>query len=338
MRQITPFSRSPQSLRVFDGWYIAPMLGNPPSSALCSSGLKRIALTLPLIYMLAGCAVQVSAPPKTVQATAMLPTVYTDSSRLNAPSNETPIAVNFKTTTQLKLQAAQHWARIADDTARSIGESLRKVGKCGQTFEPCKAVYVNPPVNITEFSRAFYNQVITALVKADFAVARTPESDLTLDIDIQRILFSLNRPQYRYAGVATELGPGVWALRDVAYVNPNNGDVIPPSEDALHWFRSEFASGQTPQYEILVTVSVGSKNRYLGRATNAYYVADADRHLYDEEVCSLNRLCEAGSRTGKAVEVKTTRQLQVVSDCPLDKCIDDGTTVDAGIKPKEKRK
>lgn len=321
------------------------MLDYRPSLVRCSSPGKRIAAALPLLFVLVGCAVtpQSVLPTQASSGPATLPTVYTDLSRLTAPSNETPVAVNFKTSTQPKLQAAQHWGRIAEDTARSIGESLRKVGQCAGSLDPCKAIYVNPPVNITEFSRAFYNQVITALVKADVVVAKAPGADMTLDIDVQPILFSPNRPQYRYAGSAIELGPGVWALRDVAYVNPNDGDVIPPSDDATHWFRSEFASGRTPQFEILVTTSVGNKIRYLARTTNAYYVADGDRRLYNEEICSLIRPCDAGSRGQPAGDkqeakrdTKPMRELPVISDCPLDKCVTDGITLGAASKPNGK--
>lgn len=281
---------------------------------------------------LSGCAVKEVAPPQPLPA---LPTIYTDANRIVAPSSEVPVAVNFKASTQIKLQAAQHWAKIAEDAARSVAAPLRKAGKCDSSFDPCKAVFVNPPANVTEFSRAFHNQLITTLVRSEIPVAKAPQSELTLDIDVQPILFSPNRPQYRYAGVATQLGPGVWALRDVVSVDPSDANAVPPTVDALHWFRSEFASGQTPQFEILVTVSVGSKDRYLARSTNAYYVVDGDRHLYDQEICSLIRPCAARGRAGDAPPIS---QIGVVGDCPLDKCIDTGSSVEVADKPRAKKK
>ncbi len=50
--------------------------------------------------------------------------------------------------------------------------------------------------------------------------------------------------------------------------------------DAHKWFQSEFASGETPQHEIIITTTVSDANRYIARDTSVYYVADADRNLY----------------------------------------------------------
>ena len=50
--------------------------------------------------------------------------------------------------------------------------------------------------------------------------------------------------------------------------------------DAYSWFRSEFATGETPQTEIIVTASVSDASQYLARSTSVYYVADSDQALY----------------------------------------------------------
>lgn len=278
---------------------------------------------------LIGCATGISeiSPPNPLPA---LPTIYTDTSRTTATATEAPIGVNFKTTTQLKLQASQHWASIADDSGRAVVAILRRAGRCSGVVDQCASVYVSHPAVVTEFSRAFYNQIITTLVKANVPVAKEPTAGLMLDFDIQPITFSPNRPQYRYAGVATELGPGVWALRDVSSVSPRDAQIVPPTVDALHWFRSEFASGRTPQTEILITVSISDKSKYLSRVTNAYYVEDGDRRLYDQEICSLFKLCpiivevspepKGGKGDTKKKPPKEERGLSVVGDCLPDKC------------------
>jgi hypothetical protein len=153
-------------------------------------------------------------------------------------------------------------------------------------------------------------------------VAKTPQSDFTLDIEVQPIAFSPNRPQYRYAGVASQLGPGVWALRDVGAVDPSDAGVVPPTVDALHWFRTEFASGRTPQIEILVTLSVARQDRYLARTTNAYYIEDGDRHLYEIKPVA-------------AAATAPSPNLRVVGDCPFGKCVADANGI---IETKEKTK
>jgi hypothetical protein len=277
--------------------------------------LKSTLPALAFLLMATGCAVREVAPPNPLPAR---PTVFTDANRLVAPSSEVPAAVNFTTTTQMKLQAAQHWAKIADDAMRSILPTLRKAGKCGVSLDPCKSVYVNAPLTPTEFTRALHSQVVTTLVKSDVQVFKRLPADILVDIEVQPIIFLPNRPQYRYAGVASQLGPGVWALRDVATVDPSDARVVPPTLDALHWFRTEFASGQTPQIEILVTLSVSNKNRYLSRVTNAYYIADGDRHLY---------YVADSDRPPPGEKVKSAPQMSVTTDCPLDQCRADGDTL-----------
>ena len=248
--------------------------------------------------------------------------IYTDGPRTTAAFNETPIATNFQTSNQLKLQASQHWLNIADDTCRAVVDLLSQPRTCPVTTKPCKTIYVKPAEIVTEFSRAFHNQLITTLVKQGLSVSTNPDTDFVVEMDVQPVQFSPNRPQYRYAGVPVQLGPGIWGLRDVVSMSPADPSVAPPSPSALHWFRSEFAVGETPQTEIVVTTSIVDGTRYLARVQNAYYIADTDRRLYDEELCSLYKLCARAV----VVEEKTKRTagvtIDVVGDCPLDACVD----------------
>lgn len=272
-------------------------------------------LALPLVAVLSGCI--------TLQQPAVPPnTIFADSPRNIAPSTETPVSANFKTSTQLKLQAAQHWANIATDTGNAIAELMRKTRSCGPQVKRCTGIYVNPPAVVTEFSRAFHNQLITTLVASGLVVSKVAEGSMSIDIDVQPVVFMANRPQYRFAGTATELGPGVWALRDAVSVKPDDPKAAPPTKDALHWFRTEFAAGQTPQTEIIVTVSAGDESRYLARATNVYYITDGDRKLYEQEICSKLSVCPGTTGEAGKVAVKPAPvlvRLDVTGDCPLDK-------------------
>lgn len=264
---------------------------------------------------LAGCAGQ-QATSEPVRAE---PLIHAGEPRLTASHGETPVAGNFKATTQPKLQAGQHWIAIADDTGRAIVDMLRKRAPCAPGADKCSLVQVRPPTPMTEFSRAFHGQIVTTLVQQKVQVARGADAELVVDIDVQPVLFSANRPQYRHAGVPVELGPGVWALRDVATPVPAGAGATPPSRDALHWFRSEFAAGQTPQAEILITVSVADPRRYLARVTSAYYIADTDKRLYDKEICTLFELCPKGIAPGGAPAEGKAAVLRVTGDCPLDR-------------------
>jgi hypothetical protein len=188
------------------------------------------------------------------------------------PYSEAPLATNFPTSTQKKLQAAAHWNVIARDVATAIASSLKGTDT--------RSLFVNQSSIKTPFERAFSNQLLSELVAAGFTVLKTPDGASVVDIDTQAIRFSPNRPQYKYAGLPTALATGVWALHEAEATAGAAAFVVVASADAYAWFRSEFATGETPQTEIVITTSVSNANRYLARSTNVYYVADSDEALY----------------------------------------------------------
>ncbi|TFW31395.1 hypothetical protein [Duganella callida] len=205
----------------------------------------------------------------------------------------TPLAANFPTTKQAKLQAAHHWGVISGHIEQQIAAELRK--------NPPRPVYIVEPKEPTPFQRALATQLTTALVNDGHVVSRSPAGSLKVDLDVQAVTFSANRPQYRYHGERAVLGSGVWLLSEVeapplAYLAAGAG-----GWDAYDWFNAQFAPGDTPKTEIIVTVSVSDQYRYLARSTSAYYVADTDRTLY-------------GIVDPKPDEPKLTRTFQVRGD------------------------
>ena len=188
-----------------------------------------------------------------------------------APYTETPLATNFPTSKQPKLQAAAHWNVIANDVAQQISSNIKEK----------RPLFVNQSTVKTAFDRAFSNQLISALVAQGFPVLKSPVGALNVDIDTQAVRFSANRPQYKHTGVATAFTAGVWALHS-ARATP--GAVLfaaVAGADAYSWFQSEFATGETPQTEIIITTSVGDAKQYLARSTSIYYVSDSDARIYE---------------------------------------------------------
>jgi uncharacterized lipoprotein YajG len=186
------------------------------------------------------------------------------------PYSEAPLATNFPTNRQPKLQAAAHWNVIAGDVAKQISAGLKDK----------RPLFVDQSSVRTAFDRAFTNDLISALVAGGHTVLKSPTGALNVDVDTQTVRFSPNRPQYNYAGVATALTTGVWALHQA---HATAGAVLVAgvaSADAYSWFRAEFATGETPQTEIIVTTSVSDASQYLARSTSIYYVADTDSRMY----------------------------------------------------------
>jgi hypothetical protein len=205
----------------------------------------------------------------------------------------TPLPANFPTTKQAKLQAAYHWGVISDNIEKRVAQELRK--------SPPRPVYINEPKDPSPFQRALSAQLTTSLVNDGYVVSRTPAGSLKVDLDVQAVTFAADRPQYRYYGEKTVLAGGVLVLSVVdagAAFNIANGVA---ALDAHQWLNSQYAPGDTPKTEIIITVSVSDQYRYLARNTSAYYVADTDRVLY-------------GIVDPKPEEPKITRTFQVRGD------------------------
>lgn len=194
------------------------------------------------------------------------------------PYTETPLATNFPTSTQLKLQAAHHWDVIAADMAKSIADTLANGSVCIAPAGSCPSIHVEPTQPRTAFGQAFHNQLVSHLVNKGLNVATTGSGEITVKIDTQAIKFSPDRKQHMGVMRFTQIAVGLWALYDI----PSPVDVVAGAimADVYEWNLSEFAKGPTPQVELLVTVSATRGSQFIARRTNAYYIADTDASLY----------------------------------------------------------
>lgn len=191
--------------------------------------------------------------------------------QLQTPYSPVPVASNFPTSNQYSLQAAGHWAAIAQHIEQILAADMKK--------GPKRPFYIaDPAPQATPFQRALAVQLTSALVKDGHVVSRTPAGSLKVDIDVQALTFSPGRDQYRYPGEPTVIAAGVLAL---TALHPVAAIVAGAAAlDGYQYTHARFAKGATPQTELLVTVSVSDQYRYYARSSSAYYVADADRTLY----------------------------------------------------------
>lgn len=189
------------------------------------------------------------------------------------PYSPAPVATNFPSTQQAKLQAAAHWGVIARHMVKELGPTLKVNAR--------RAFYVAPMQGST-FSKAAATHLVTALVNEGYAVVKNPEPGvLKLELDTQVVAFSAKRPQYKFAGERTALVAGAWVLTGIDHTIEWLASAAIATEDAYSWFRSQFATGATPRTEIVVTLSVADEQRYYARTTSVYYTVDEDRALYD---------------------------------------------------------
>ncbi|CDG83407.1 putative uncharacterized protein [Janthinobacterium agaricidamnosum NBRC 102515 = DSM 9628] len=188
------------------------------------------------------------------------------------PYSPAPLATNFPSSQQAKLQAAAHWHAITGHIEKELAPALQK--------SPNIPLYIEIP-QATAFSQAVAGQLTTSLVNDGYVVAKSPRAALKVEIDTQVVEFSAHRPQYKFAGERSALVGGLWVLTEIEHTPQWMATVGIVGEDAYSWFRSEFASGATPKTEIIVTISVSDERRYYARYTSVYYVTDSERYLYE---------------------------------------------------------
>ncbi|EXI68715.1 MAG: hypothetical protein AW08_01027 [Candidatus Accumulibacter adjunctus] len=162
-------------------------------------------------------------------------------------------------------------------------DDLRQRRRCAAA-PACPRVFVRRPAQQTDFARGFHSALITAPLRHKVAVSHAPAGAISLDIDIQTVRFSPNRPDARFLPLSV-LYAGGWAAYGVAkHAAPAAaglaGAALAGGIDVYRWNTSDWASGPTPQTELIVTVSASDAKRYLGRVSNVYYVADRDASLY----------------------------------------------------------
>ncbi len=173
------------------------------------------------------------------------------------PYSPTPLATNFPTSEQSKLQAAAHWGAIAKHLEARLLEDMKK--------GPQRPFFIHENPQATPFQRALTTQIISSLVNDGYVVSRAPAGALRIDLDVQALTFTADRPQYRPSFTNNMIANGVW---------------VASRQDPTAKSRSAFAPGDTPRTELIITVSVSDQYRYYARSTNAYYVSDDDRNLY----------------------------------------------------------
>ena len=202
---------------------------------------------------------------------------------------DVPAPTRFENSKQEKLQAAEHWRRIAEHFASQLATDLRdKLGG--------RAIHVPNPGGEQAFVDGFRELLTTALLAQGLPVSTDARNALSVDVRYSIYRFRPDRAQNTYYyGEATALTAGLWAIGAVAAadISPNAG--ISAGVKALTavagiegfaWLSQEglghgqYASGPVPRSEIILTAAVADNARLVSRRTNIYYTLDEDSELY----------------------------------------------------------
>lgn len=189
------------------------------------------------------------------------------------PYSPAPMATNFPSTQQAKLQAAAHWGVIARHMAGQLAPSLKVNAR--------RPLYVTSQQS-SAFAQGVSAHLVTALVNEGYAVVKVPDANtLRIELDTQVVAFSGKRPQYRFAGERTALVASAWVLTGIDHSVEWLVSAAVAGQDAYAWFHAQFAPGATPRTEIIVSLSLADDARYYARSTSVYHTTDSDRALYD---------------------------------------------------------
>ncbi|MEA5097812.1 MAG: hypothetical protein VB032_04675 [Burkholderiaceae bacterium] len=193
-----------------------------------------------------------------------------------AATSDAPQAINFPPAMQHKALAAAHWSLIANDVAEHLKNSIGRDNP---------VLYVTEP-QPTDFSQAFHNLLISALVNKGFNVAKTRDgSTLSIEVNVQLVRFSAQRFQNSGFDSAKPLSGSLLAVNGVVPRTDAEGVDSLAKSALVDWndgrYLSRLAGGITPSHELIVTISATNSTQYLSRRTNVYYILDSDKHLYD---------------------------------------------------------
>ncbi|MDR2160895.1 MAG: hypothetical protein LBO77_01980 [Desulfovibrio sp.] len=164
-------------------------------------------------------------------------------------SLDVPLAKAPPLYSQEKIQAADHWDNIADAVARRVQKTLEDRPDLVN-----RPIYVRPPVNDRQFSRAFHRLLSSRLVSKGMQVSGQYEPDaMQLEYEVQIIQFAGGRRQW-LPGFAS-LGLGL-----------------------LNAFGAGYSLA--PCQEIIINTRILHNNRYAMHLSHVAYINEDDQSLY----------------------------------------------------------
>ena len=192
------------------------------------------------------------------------------------PYSESPVATNFKTVEQKKLQSAQHWKVISDHISENL---VSNINITKQSF------FIKLKNKPSDFEIALNQLITSSLVNKGASVSvKEQYNDVKTEVEIQKIKYSREGFEYpNMFGSPVLITSGVWAIA----ANSSNLAAALGGTAGLttgySWFDSKYSSGKAPKHEIIVSVIATKNNKYLSNKSYIFYIADNDSALYTND-------------------------------------------------------
>jgi hypothetical protein len=208
----------------------------------------------------------------------ILPLILCTALLLSSCAGGIPEPVDYPNSKQQKMQASHHWEVLAKDLANRINNELIITDNinatvfvkqtCGDESKPCE------PHQTSSFNEAFRDLLITNLV--DYGIpTRKHLTDDSIEIlyKVQIVQHNAERIRTFQPGILTALSAAIVVLRNAPT------EVLILATGAM----ADIANANLTQnghYEIIITTSMISDNKYLFRASDIYYINDKDFYHY----------------------------------------------------------
>lgn len=178
---------------------------------------------------------------------------------------------------QETIESASQWNVLANDVANRINNELMRQHyltasvfvrhSCG-TPEKCGEGGTFP------FDEGFNDLLTTQLVNFGVHTMVAPEhANLVVDYKVQTLYHPSDWRSWHWPkpGVLTALAAGISVIRDAPW------EIIPVAA-AVDMFRANYR--HDGQYEVIITVSIVDKNRYVTRFSDVYFINNGDFWQY----------------------------------------------------------
>ena len=196
-----------------------------------------------------------------------------------------PMFSSYTWTEQQKMQAAHHWDVLASDVANRINNQLISsdyIDKavyvkttCGTDAIPCAQE------ETTLFNEGFRDLLITRLVRFGVPTSSNKHSaDIELNYKVQVIYHSTPRHTIQ-PGLLTALSTAVAVLRHT----PVEAQIMAGAA-VLDFFIA--VGPPSGHYEVIITTSMVTDEKYLFRTSDIYYINDPDFWHYQSSPTGKN--------------------------------------------------
>jgi len=210
----------------------------------------------------------------------LLPFIFCTVVLLNSCVGGIPEPVDFPHSQQQKMQASHHWATLAKDLANRINNQLIITDNiettvfvkqtCGNESKPCD------PQETSSFNEAFRDLLITNLV--DYGIPtrnQLTEDTIEIQYKVQIVHHNAERIRRFQPGVLTAISAAIVVLRNA----PEELLILTAGVMADLANANLTLNGH---YEIIITTSMLTHDKYLFRSSDIYYINDKDFYHYQD--------------------------------------------------------